>query len=236
MLHKEVLRRNGHEPPGKPCGGGTTPAKTQLPSECGEDANVSTKSREPLGYVRQGILEAGVKRRVPTTARFSPLVLYYPTKSQYEPVHEAIPVYYELPNLGEESKSLGGRVTNCSKCVYSGNKRDQQYQCLVCLEPYTPWRKYTRCKGATSHLSANGLEEPAAPLIHTASKPLFDNMLGLSFDVGSPQSDAMPEQEQTNQCFITYTEGDTGSPSHYNAINVRGVLPLHDSKMGSSVS
>ncbi|KAG9089190.1 hypothetical protein FS749_001542 [Ceratobasidium sp. UAMH 11750] len=211
MLHKEVLRRNGHELPGKPCGGGTAPAKTQLPSECGEDANISTRFRKPLGHVRQETLEAGVKRRVPTTARFSPLVLYYPTKSQYEPVHEAIPVYYELPALGEESKSLGGRVTNCSKCVYSRSKRDQQYQCLVCLEPYTPWRKYTRCKGASSHSSADGLEESAAPLIYTASRPLFDNMLGLSFDVGLPQSHATLEQEQANPCYGTRAEGNTVS-------------------------
>ncbi|KAG9082864.1 hypothetical protein FRC06_004797 [Ceratobasidium sp. 370] len=83
---------------------------------CGENDDVYTETRKPLSHPRQETIcepEAGAKRRVSATPRSPPLVLYYPTKSQYEPVNEAIPVYYEPPNVEEENELPAGRATNC---------------------------------------------------------------------------------------------------------------------------
>lgn len=101
----------------------------------------------------------------------APWVLYYPSKSEYEPVHESIPVYYELP--GEEvsrgdyeepavnhidtfygtqevkKEATAKQPTIRAKCVYPKNKNthDGQYKCLKCDLPLTPWQRYIRCSG-----------------------------------------------------------------------------------------
>ncbi|KAF8606763.1 hypothetical protein BDV93DRAFT_520390 [Ceratobasidium sp. AG-I] len=106
-----------------------------------------------------------------------PLVLYYPSKSEYEPVHESIPiyygflaeaaprVYYEEParddiekakvTLAPQNNAEPEQLVLRAKCVYPKDKNTpaDQYKCLNCRLPFTPWQRYIRCSGYPSDMT-----------------------------------------------------------------------------------
>ncbi|CAE6446678.1 unnamed protein product [Rhizoctonia solani] len=112
--------------------------------------------------------------------------LYYPTASWDEPVQQGVRVVFDdLESIGRESEPPVPQTVNSGMdeessksddklpqnfvCEYGSTKINGCYTCNWCHLPYTPQRKYRRCKRATSARC----EEPAE-LIRDDS-PLLDH-------------------------------------------------------------
>ncbi|CAE6455106.1 unnamed protein product [Rhizoctonia solani] len=93
--------------------------------------------------------------------------LYYPTISWDEPVQQGVRVAFDdlenisrksetpvpqitAPEVKKELEKLDDKSSQNSACEYGSIKTNGYYTCTWCQLPYTPQRKYRRCKRAVS--------------------------------------------------------------------------------------